>query len=191
MLYLASQSPRRQELLAQLTPIFRILPSHINEDVRPNEQARDYVNRMAIEKAEACLQQVNEQGAWVLGSDTIVVSHGNILGKPENQDHFIAMMSSLQGATHQVMTAIALISNEHCFTQTVVTDVTFRRLSRAEMLAYWQTGEPEDKAGGYGIQGIAGKFVKKINGSYSSVVGLPLYETEQLLIKANLGMDGV
>ena len=120
----------------------------------------------------------------MLGSDTCVVVDGTILGKPSNENDCIATLSLLSDRQHQVLTAIALVNHTGIQGQVVTTQVTFKALSRAEIQAYWLTGEPQDKAGSYGIQGIAGQFVKTIDGSYSAVVGLPLYETAQLLNNA-------
>ena len=119
----------------------------------------------------------------MLGADTIVVCDGDILGKPANFNEFAANMQRLSGRCHQVMTAIALVSVNRCLTSLVCTEVCFRPLSAEDIRWYWQSGEPQDKAGGYGIQGLGGKFVQRINGSYSAVVGLPLCETEQLLLQ--------
>lgn len=186
-LILASQSPRRQELLAQLGYQFTISASDIDEAVQEHEHAEDYVLRLAKEKAQHVFNSLplNEQEhSFVLGSDTSVVFNDTILGKPINEADCLKMLSMLSNNQHQVLTAIALVSNAGVVGQTVSTIVTFKMLSKDEISAYWLTGEPQDKAGSYGIQGIAGQFVKTINGSYSSVVGLPLYETATLLNQA-------
>ncbi len=188
MLYLASGSPRRKELLQLVLSDFQILSAQIDETPFDNESPIEFVQRMALEKAHAGLKLVMDRDGlnWVLGSDTVVVSQGRILGKPKDNDDFLQMMRSLSGKEHQVLTAIALVSEEKCYTELVTTKVHFRDISEAEMQRYWQSGEPSDKAGGYGIQAGAGKFVTYIEGSYFAVVGLPLYETEQLLIKAKI-----
>lgn len=186
MLYLASKSPRRKELLQQIVNDFQLLSAPIDEVAYANESAEDFVLRMANEKAEAGLNLIDDNNAWVLGSDTVVVINGEILGKPNDESHFIEMMNLLSGQKHQVMTALALQSKTMSHSDVVITDVEFRTISAEEIKQYWLTGEPQDKAGGYGIQGLAGKFVKRINGSYSSVVGLPLCETEQWLKKAKI-----
>ena len=179
-LYLASASPRRRELLTQLGVAFALLRVDVEEVRRPDEPAETYVRRLAADKAlagwQACAGQLP-----VLGADTIVVLDGDVLEKPRDQQDAARMMRLLSGRTHQVMTAIAVASASGISQRLVVTDVTFRALDEAEIAAYWQTGEPADKAGGYGIQGIAGKFVTYLAGSYSAVVGLPLPETDELL----------
>jgi septum formation protein len=186
-LILASQSPRRRELLAQLGYQFSVQASDIDEAVETAETAYGYVLRLAEQKAQhvlSLLPQAERASSFVLGSDTSVVFKGKILGKPENLQDCINTLSLLSNNQHQVLTAIALASEAGMKGQVVTTEVTFKALTKAEMTAYWLTGEPHDKAGSYGIQGIAGQFVKTINGSYSAVVGLPLYETAQLLASA-------
>ncbi len=190
-LILASQSPRRRELLAQLGYQFSVQASDIDETVDKAETAYDYVLRLAKHKAQHVLNLLPEAervNSYVLGSDTSVVFNGKILGKPDNQEDCINILSSLSNNQHQVLTAIALASQAGVQGQVITTEVVFKTLTRAEIAAYWLTGEPQDKAGSYGIQGIGGQFVKTINGSYSAVVGLPLYETAQLL--ANAGFVG-
>jgi len=189
-LVLASQSPRRQELLTQIGYTFTCKPANINEDIKGNETPFNYVNRLAIEKAQASFQNIDglHQGfAVVLGSDTSVVYNNCILGKPVDLDECITQLQMLSGNTHQVLTSIAAISKDKVLSQVVTTDVTFKVLSLDEIMRYWETGEPQDKAGSYGIQGIAAQFVINISGSYSAVVGLPLYETAQLL--SNFGVN--
>jgi len=186
-LILASQSPRRKSLLAQLGFQFSIQVSDIDETVENSEAAYDYVLRLAKQKALHVFNLLpsDEQAySFVLGSDTSVVFNGKILGKPTNEEDCIKMLSLLSNNQHQVVTAIALAEKSGVKGEVITTDVSFKALSKQEMLAYWLTGEPQDKAGSYGIQGIAGQFVKTINGSYSAVVGLPLYETAQLLTDA-------
>jgi len=186
-LILASQSPRRRELLAQLGYQFSVQASDIDETVEKAETAYDYVLRLAKQKAQHVLDLLPEDervNSYVLGSDTSVVFNGEILGKPDNEEDCIDTLSLLSGNQHQVLTAIALASQASIQGQVITTEVIFKTLTKAEISAYWLTGEPQDKAGSYGIQGIAGQFVKTINGSYSAVVGLPLYETAQLLATA-------
>jgi septum formation protein len=186
-LILASQSPRRKQFLAQLGYQFSVQASDIDERILPSELAYDYVFRLAKQKALHVfdsLSSAEQQVSSVLGSDTCVVVDDKILGKPINEDDCIATLSSLSNRQHQVMTAIALVNTKGIEGQVITTEVTFKALSKTEIQAYWLTGEPQDKAGSYGIQGIAGQFVKTINGSYSAVVGLPLYETAQLLNNA-------
>ena len=190
-LILASQSPRRRELLAQLGYQFSVQASDIDETVEKAETAHDYVLRLAKQKAQHILNllpKAEQVNSYVLGSDTSVVFNGKILGKPDNQEDCINTLSLLSNNQHQVLTAIALASQSGVQGQVITTEVVFKTLTKAEIAAYWLTGEPQDKAGSYGIQGIAGQFVKTINGSYSAVVGLPLYETAQLL--ANAGFIG-
>jgi septum formation protein len=186
-LILASPSPRRKQFLAQLGYQFSVQASDIDERILPSELAYDYVFRLAKQKALHVfdsLSSAEQQVSSVLGSDTCVVVDDKILGKPINEDDCIATLSSLSNRQHQVMTAIALVNTKGIEGQVITTEVTFKALSKTEIQAYWLTGEPQDKAGSYGIQGIAGQFVKTINGSYSAVVGLPLYETAQLLNNA-------
>jgi septum formation protein len=179
-LILASQSPRRRELLAQLGYQFTCCPADIDETVKINESPITYVERLAVEKS-ACIAKSQSQSTLVLGSDTCVVYQNNILGKPESLAQAIDCLTMLSGNTHQVLTAVSVVQGQFSKAVVVSTDVTFKTLSRQEIINYWHTGEPQDKAGSYGIQGIAGQFVKHISGSYSAVVGLPLYETAQLL----------
>ena len=183
-LVLASASPRRRDLLASLGVEFNALAVDIDESVRANEAAYDYVLRLAIEKAQAALN--GDDRTWVLGSDTSVVVDNQILGKPTSKAHFADMMRQLSGRTHQVMTSVALVSSQQVFTDVVISDVSFIELSDQHIEQYWLTNEPADKAGGYGIQGFASVFVQQIRGSYSAVVGLPLHETTKILSKAGL-----
>lgn len=187
---LASASPRRRELLAQLGVDFELVKADVDETQSPGELATDYVLRLAISKATAGAQALlngplaTEQSSAVmpvLGADTIVVVDGVVLGKPQDQQDFLRMMRLLSGRQHQVYTAIALVSGDKVLSDTVKTDVWFSPLTEAQMQDYWLSGEPADKAGGYGIQGLASRFIPKISGSYFAVVGLPLYETDQLL----------
>ncbi len=177
---LASASPRRRELLAQLGVQFELVNAGIDETPLPDEAPATYVQRLALAKARAGLNQLSVARP-VLGADTIVVADGPILGKPADFAGFSQTMQRLSGRSHQVMTAIALVSDSRVLADLVCTQVWFRPLTAADIRWYWQTGEPQDKAGGYGIQGLGGRFVQRINGSYSAVVGLPLCETEQLL----------
>lgn len=178
-LYLASTSPRRRELLAQLGLDFHVLKADIDETPRPGEAPADYVLRLAREKAAAGLAQAGE--GVVIAADTSVVQGGAILGKPASLDEAIAMWSRLSGGEHQVLTGVAVGSGERMSAQVVATRVRFRSISLAEMRAYWASGEAGDKAGGYAIQGKGAIFVTGIDGSYSNVVGLPLEETAAML----------
>ncbi len=185
-LTLASASPRRKELLASLHSNFTVLAVDIEEIPFLHETPLQYVNRLALEKASAGLARLTHGHAnsWVLGADTIVVSDAAILEKPQDYADFSRMMTMLSGRSHKVITAVCLTNPNATFTECVVTKVNFRPLSESDIYGYWQTGEPKDKAGGYGIQGIAARFVQSISGSYSAVVGLPLCETEALLKRA-------
>ncbi len=177
---LASASPRRRELLTQLGVDYQLVKIDVDETQLPSELAADYVLRLAKAKALAGLQAV-ASAMPALGADTIVVVDGLVLGKPKDQADFVRMMKLLSGRSHQVMTAVAIAQQNAVEAVTVSTDVWFGLLSDDEIEQYWLSGEPQDKAGGYGIQGIAGRFIEKIHGSYFAVVGLPLYETAQLL----------
>jgi len=183
---LASQSPRRKSLLTQLGYQFECMPANIDESVIEGESAKDYVSRLALEKAQ-CVAIKQPEKAVVLGSDTTVVYQGEILGKPENVQDCVRILTVLSGTKHQVLTAVAVVCDQKSEVQVIKTDVLFKEISEAEILNYWQTGEPQDKAGAYGLQGIGGQFVISIQGSYSAVVGLPLYETVELLKSFNVG----
>lgn len=181
-LILASQSPRRAELLQQINISFDTLAVDIDESLLSDESATDYVQRLALQKAQAGWQR-SQQQLPVLGADTIVTIDQHILGKPQNLQDCRRTLNLLSGSSHNVITAVALVTEQHQFTSMVNTQVTFKVLSEEEIDWYWQTGEPADKAGSYAIQGLGGQFVTHISGSYSAVVGLPLYETRQLLSK--------
>lgn len=185
-LILASQSPRRRELLGTLGVQFSACSVDIDETPHANEIPENYVQRLGLEKARVGLQQHGSEGDWVLGSDTTVVSQGAILGKPISKADFVSMMQSLSGQSHQVLTSVALVSSGKEYSEIVRTDVSFIELTELEIEQYWETGEPLDKAGGYGIQGFGSVFVRSIEGSYSNVVGLPLHETAKILSKAGL-----
>jgi len=193
-LILASQSPRRKSLLAQLGYQFTTQAADIDESVRSNESAKEYVLRLAQEKAQVIFSNLSAQQqtqSVVIGSDTSVVIEGEILGKPLDEADCITTLQRLENKQHQVLTAIAAVrqvqANKNEITsQLVETQVQFKALTIDEIKRYWQTGEPCDKAGSYAIQGIGGQFVTTIKGSYSAVVGLPLYETAQLLTQAGL-----
>lgn len=185
-LYLASKSPRRRELLTQIDISFDVLVVDIDETQKANETAEDYVLRLAREKALAGWNLEKHAGIPVLGSDTAVVIQGTILGKPENRADAIRMLKLLSGKTHQVMTAIALLKpgkgSEYELTSAInVSDVTFKVLSEQEIAQYVDSGEGADKAGSYAIQGKAAAFIAHLSGSYSGVMGLPLFETIELL----------
>lgn len=184
MIYLASQSPRRRELLRQIGIQFQTVHADIDETPLQNEAPVDYVIRMAREKAlSAAVKHLDKP---LLAADTTVVCKNNILGKPQDQQHFLKMMNCLSGNIHQVITAIAVMQGSDpgsLVTATSVSTVRFRDLTASEIQTYWQSGEPADKAGGYAIQGMAAAFISEIQGSYSGIMGLPLFETAELLKK--------
>lgn len=194
-LVLASGSPRRKELLGQLAFLntkadvpfeFEILAADIDESHNSGESAEAFVLRLAKEKALAGLALYGEeygaeQQAVALGSDTIVVQGETILGKPKDEADAAMILASLSGQSHRVMTAVALTDGCKTVSRVVTTKVQFCKLTQSDILAYIATGEPMDKAGAYGIQGLGGNFVEAIEGSYSAVVGLPLVETRALL----------
>ncbi|MEH6446843.1 MAG: Maf family protein [Oceanospirillaceae bacterium] len=178
-LILASASPRRKQLLSDLGVSFGVVSADIDEAVLLNEQPANYVSRLALQKAQKVLS-ANEHSI-VLGSDTCVVIDQKILGKPESEEDALQMLLSLSGRWHQVLTAVAVISNNQVRQVLVSTQVEFCHLDEQVCHAYWQTNEPQDKAGSYAIQGIGGRFVRQIKGSFSAVVGLPVAETAELL----------
>lgn len=178
--YLASQSPRRRELLTQLGYTFEIVAADIPEIPAADETPRDYALRIALEKARAGAP--NAKNAWpVLGADTDVVLDGRILGKPADEADAVRMLRALSGRSHEVYSAVAIVQNLRAETVLSVTEVQFGEISDAAARAYWATGEPKGKAGAYAIQGLGAQFVRAIHGSYSGVVGLPLHETCDLL----------
>lgn len=180
-LILASASPRRRDLLYQLGVRYTVEAADIDEAQRLGEGASDYVQRLAQEKAQAVAARFPAPGFVVLAADTTVVVDATVLGKPRDKDEAMAMLSHLSGRWHTVLTAICLLTASSMECQVVATEVEFAALSNADCEAYLATTEAWDKAGAYGIQGLGGAFVRAIRGSYSNVVGLPLYETWQLL----------
>lgn len=184
-LYLASGSPRRRELLTQIGVPFTALSAQIDENPLPDETPAAYVERLARGKAEAGMALLadseGDSSPCVLGADTAVVLDGRILGKPIDEADALAMLSALSNREHEVLTAIAVLDNQNCETRVVRSLVRFRPIQVQEAQAYWASGEPQDKAGGYAIQGLAAIFVDGLHGSYSAVVGLPLCETAELL----------
>lgn len=183
-LVLASGSPRRAALLEQLGLPFTVLRPDINETPAPGEHASEYVRRMSLEKSHRALELLgnDRQGHdIVLCADTDVVLDDAILGKPASAEECVRMLLGLSGRDHRVLTGVTVCGPGGSATRVVETIVTFRDLTRTECEQYWATGEPADKAGGYGIQGIGAIFVAAIHGSYSNVVGLPLPETAQML----------
>ncbi len=186
ILILASASPRRQELLSQMGVSYALHPVDLDETPLANETPLAYVQRLAAAKSAACVAE-RGNALPVLAADTTVVLDGLIMGKPKNYADAFAMLSRLSGKTHQVFTAVSVRGRGH--DQAVsITDVTFRELSEQEIAAYWRSGEPLDKAGSYAIQGKGGLFVTSLTGSFSGVVGLPLFETAQLLSQQGIGL---
>lgn len=182
-LHLASASPRRQEILAALRLEFTAKGVNIDESIVPGETPRDMVLRLSVAKAAAAPQIADQV---VLGSDTAVVLGDTVMGKPADADDAIRMLMALSGQSHHVLTAVALRTDSGTATACSDTQVSFREIGRDEARRYWQSGEPQDKAGGYGIQGLGGAFVRAIRGSYSGVVGLPVFETVELLRAAGI-----
>ena len=183
-LILASASPRRSELLQQICVRHVIKAVDIDETPWPHESPLAYVERVATEKSAVC-RALLDLDLPVLAADTSVVCDGKILGKPDNLQHALDMLSLLSGRSHQVYSAVSLRGDHH-WQAVSVSEVRFRPLSRAEIIAYWHTGEPQDKAGAYAIQGLASVFIESITGSFSGVMGLPLFETAQLLAKQGI-----
>lgn len=182
-LILASSSPRRRELLQQLGLAFDIYSPDIDESVLLNEQAEQYVQRLAQNKAMAVLSKFSD--ACVIAADTALVIDGMIIGKPKSKQDAFHIWSLLSGRIHDVLTGVCVANFNQKQTIVVPTRVAFKELSLSDMEDYWATGEPLGKAGGYAIQGIAAQYIPRIEGSYSNVVGLPLYETIQLLKAVN------
>ena len=181
-IYLASASPRRRELLRQIGVVYRLLRIEIDETPLAGESPDDYVVRLALAKAKAgCAALGRRQPAPVLGADTAVVVDDAILGKPRNREEGLAMLARLSGREHQVLSAVALATPTRNAVKVQESGVRFRPLTLAECAAYWDSGEPRDKAGSYGIQGQAAAFIAELRGSYSGVMGLPLFETAELL----------
>lgn len=180
-LILASSSPRRKELLEQVGLNFDIFSPDIDESVLENEQAEQYVRRLAEQKAQAVLSRFPD--AVVIAADTSLVLDHQVIGKPESKQHAFEIWRLLSGRKHDVLSGVCVASQAHTLSIVVQTQVHFQTLSNADMERYWATGEPIGKAGAYAIQGYAAQFIPKIEGSYSNVVGLPLHETIQLLNK--------
>lgn len=179
--YLASASPRRRELLTQLRVVYDVLPVTVDETHRVGEDPPDLVCRLAVAKAQAGLALRPARIAPVLGADTAVALGDELFGKPSDQADATRMLGRLAGRTHTVWTAVAVTDGERERVELCRSAVTFRALAPDEIAAYWRTGEPADKAGGYAIQGCGAQFVADLRGSYSGVMGLPLFETARLL----------
>ena len=184
MLVLASASPRRQELLRNAKIAFEVQPAHINEDPLPNEPARACAERLAREKAQAIGQKRPNDA--VLGADTVVVIDHLILNKPSDASDAARMLRLLSGRTHQVVTGVCLVARGQCEVTSETTSVTMSEISEQEIAAYVATGEPMDKAGAYAIQGIASRWIPRIEGDYSNVVGLPIALVYKMLRQAGL-----
>jgi septum formation protein len=187
-LVLASASPRRHALIKTLGLAVVMHPVDIDETPRPGESGEALVCRLAMAKAQAAVRDIaagdGQVAGWVLGADTEVVLGQAALGKPRDRAHFVAMMQKLSGRTHRVLTALALVplqAGEPPGQRVVTTRVRFRPLEEAQIQAYWDTGEPADKAGGYGIQGQGGALVEALDGPFDNVVGLPMAALEDLL----------
>lgn len=185
-LILASKSPRRRYLLEQAGLSFSVVPSHFDEKSVPFSHPKTYVKILAEAKANNVSKQYPDN--WVIGADTIVLIHGDVLGKPASKDQAKTMLKRLSGQTHQVLTGycICCASKKRFFSQTIKTDVLFKNLSDEEIEWYVCTDEPFDKAGAYAIQGLGTFLVRGINGSYTNVVGLPVCEVIEFLIKENV-----
>jgi len=206
MIYLASASPRRQELLRQIGIAFEAIPSNLPEVPQAGERPEDYVLRVARAKAQHVARQVRERGLAprpVLGADTEVVlagklllrfphfrhpwrSEGEILGKPRDAQQGQAMLRKLAGRTHEVLTGLVLLHQDAEYKTLNRSRVTFGPLTDMDIQRYWDSGEPADKAGGYAVQGRAAGFIQRIEGSYSGIMGLPLFELIQLLRQAGI-----
>ncbi len=184
---LASASPRRRELLQQIGVRFRVIVSNSEETAAPEEAAEDYVRRVALAKARTVWQRLlpHEQ-CPVLGADTEVVLDGAILGKPADRNAGLAMLERLSGRTHEVLSAVALVYGESEWLRVSRSIVSFRNATPHERVAYWASGEPVDKAGGYAVQGLGAVFITRLEGSYSGVMGLPIFETAELLREAGI-----
>lgn len=183
-IYLASASPRRQELLRQIAISFEVVSPNVIETPQHGESAPVYVARLAQAKARAGLRLLVDRSVTlcpVLAADTEVVLDGEILGKPNDRAHGIEMLRRLSGRTHQVLTAICLLHQDEIHEAISESRVTFGTLTPMDIDRYWESGEPVDKAGAYAVQGRAAAFIERIEGSYSGIVGLPLFELTQLL----------
>jgi septum formation protein len=182
LIYLASASPRRSALLDQIAVAHRVQPVDVDEIALGSEPPERYVRRLAELKAETLWRQLAAaQRQPVLGADTAVVLDDAILGKPRDEQDCVRMLSLLSARTHQVFTAVALRTSDGCQSRVNVSEVTFRELAAEEIRRYWRSGEPADKAGAYAVQGRAALFIERIAGSYSGIMGLPLFETGELL----------
>ena len=194
MLILASSSPRRQQLLEQAGLAFTVESADIDEQLQPNEPPAKYVQRLALEKAQAVWDQHRNDDdsadpIVVLGADTAVVCEGVVLGKPTDQADARRMLEHLAGRTHQVLTGIAAVSRRGMVSEVEITQVFFDLIDEEELVHYLMSGEPMDKAGAYGIQGYAARWIPRIEGCYFNVMGLPLSRTMALLTRAEEGRN--
>jgi len=179
---LASASPRRRELLAQIGVRAFVQAVDIDESHKPGESVMAYVQRLAMEKAQCGFETIkNDKNLPVLGSDTVVEIDGRILGKPKSRQQAKEMLQQLSAKKHTVHTSVAIVTSEISVSGTSSSEVLFDTIEDSDIERYIATGEEDDKAGSYAIQGIAAQFIRNINGSFSGVMGLPLYETAQLL----------
>lgn len=180
-LFLSSSSPRRLELVKQLNLHCDVVNAPVEEVGLPGESAESYTLRMAFEKADSGYNKLAGDDIWVIGGDTLILFEGKVFEKPRNQQDAYRMLKQLSGHSHEVLSSVAVMHDGATFSALNKTRVFFRTLSDAEIEAYWRTGEPCDKAGAYAIQGIAAGFIEKIEGSFSGVMGLPLFELQELL----------
>ena len=183
-LILASASPRRSELLRSAGFDFEILPADVEETPRAGEPPEAYTRRVALDKARHGWRRAADPSSAVIAADTEVVAEGQILGKPSDDDHAAAMLRRLSASVHDVLTAVVICTDGHELTEVVTTRVGFVRMSDEEIDWYVRTGEPRGKAGGYAIQGYGARFVERIDGSWSNVVGLPVHTVYRLLARA-------
>jgi septum formation protein len=185
-IYLASASPRRRELLGQLGVQCRLAPGSVDEARYPGESGEDYVRRLALSKGRAALKSLGQTAVPVLAADTAVIAGEDILGKPVDEADARRILTRLSGSTHEVCTGVVVFQGPVENVAVSRSQVRFRALSADEITAYWRTGEPRDKAGAYAIQGLGAVFVEELTGSYSGVMGLPLFETARLLESAGV-----
>ncbi len=185
---LASASPRRGALLTQIGIRYLQQPAGVDEKIGEEESPADAVVRLSDEKAKSIWLDGAAAGVPVLGADTIVVHEGDILQKPGSREEGIEMIARLSGTTHQVMSAVSVVDGSGVRNALSTSRVTFRKISSRECDSYWNSGEPTDKAGGYAIQGLGAILIAHLEGSYSGVMGLPLFETAQLLGEVGVGL---
>ena len=180
VIFLASGSPRRRELLTQIGVHFQCLVTHVDETVLENEAPSDLVRRLSLLKSSAAQERLGSS-VVIIGADTTVAVDGQILGKPRDREDGLRMMASLSGKVHRVFTGVTVMRGNWKKTLVQTSQVTMRETTLEERRRYWDNGEPRDKAGAYGVQGLGAVFVRRIEGSYSGVMGLPLCETAGLL----------